>query len=116
MLGADNTRSRNLSAVTVGPGGYEHPVGCYRPEPAPNDIDVVIDLRGPIAPQEMCIGLMAPIAVFDDNYSFGRDAIIKAIHKLEKIADKQSGPAAPNSSFGNCECKRSYLSYRVIIG
>src|SRR6185437_10157598 len=33
-------------------------VEAVRPAPAPNDIDVVIGLRGPISPPEMCNGLM----------------------------------------------------------
>ena len=69
-------------------------VDAIRPAPAPNDIDVVIGLRGPIAPPQMCNGLMVPIVVFDQIYSFGRDALIKAIPKPEKISDKQFGPAA----------------------
>lgn len=63
-------------------------VDAIRPAPAPNDIDVVIGLRGPIAPPQMCNGLMVPIVVFDQIYSFGRDALIKAIPKPEKISDK----------------------------
>lgn len=69
-------------------------VEAIRPTPAPNDIDVVIGLRGPIAPPEMCNGLMVPIVIFDQIYSFGRDALIKAIPKPEKMTDKQFGPAA----------------------
>lgn len=69
-------------------------VDAIRPVPAPNDIDVVIGLRGPIAPPQMCNGLMVPIVVFDQIYSFGRDELIKAIPKPENITDKQFGPAA----------------------
>jgi len=69
-------------------------VDAIRPTPAPNDIDVVIGLRGPIAPPEMCNGLMVPIVAFDQVYSFGRDALIKAIPKPEKLTEKQFGPAA----------------------
>ncbi|SOD41685.1 cyanobactin maturation protease PatG family protein [Nitrosovibrio sp. Nv4] len=76
------------------PGDIDMLVDAIRPAPAPNDIDVVIGLRGPIAPPEMCNGLMVPVVVFDQIYSFGRDALIKAIPKPEKIADEQFGPAA----------------------
>src|SRR5437870_4741950 len=34
---------------------------AIRPAPSPSDIDVVIGMRGPIAPPEMCNGLMIPI-------------------------------------------------------
>ena len=69
-------------------------VEAIRPAPSPNDIDVVIGVRGPIAPPEMCNGLMVPIVVFDQIYSFDRDALIKAIPKPEKISAEQFGPAA----------------------
>jgi hypothetical protein len=69
-------------------------VEAIRPAPSPNDIDVVIGLRGPIAPPEMCNGLMVPIVVFDQIYSFDRDALIKAIPKPEKTTIAQFGPAA----------------------
>ncbi|MDD5322546.1 MAG: hypothetical protein PHD43_18415, partial [Methylococcales bacterium] len=69
-------------------------VETIRPAPSPNDIDVVIGLRGPIAPPEMCNGLMVPIVAFDQIYSFDRDALIKAIPKPEKTTAAQFGPAA----------------------
>jgi hypothetical protein len=71
-------------------------VEAIRPAPSPNDIDVVIGMRGPIAPPEMCNGLMVPIVVFDQIYSFNRDALIKAIPRpeKEKTTAAQFGPAA----------------------
>jgi len=69
-------------------------VEAIRPAPSPNDIDVVIGLRGSIAPPEMCNGLMVPIVAFDQIYSFDRDALIKAIPKPEKTTAAQFGPVA----------------------
>jgi PatG C-terminal len=69
-------------------------VEAIRPAPTPDDIDVVIGLRGPIAPPEMCNGLMVPIVAFDQLYSFDRNALIKAIPKPEKTTAAQFGPAA----------------------
>ncbi|MFA5921319.1 MAG: hypothetical protein WC856_08510 [Methylococcaceae bacterium] len=69
-------------------------VEAIRPAPSPNDIDVVIGVRGPIAPPQMCNGLMVPIVAFDQIYSFDRDALIKAIPKPEKTTAAQFGPAA----------------------
>ena len=69
-------------------------VEAIRPAPSPNDIDVVIGIRGPIAPPEMCNGLMVHIVAFDQIYSFDRDALIKAIPKPEKTTAAQFGPAA----------------------
>ena len=42
----------------------------------------------------MCNGLMVPIVVFDQIYSFDRDALIKAIPKPEKTSAKEFAPAA----------------------
>ena len=69
-------------------------VEAIRPAPHPNDIDVVIGLRGPIAQPTMCNGLMIPIVAFDQIYSFDRDALIKAIPRPEKTNAAQFGPAA----------------------
>jgi len=54
-------------------------VEALRPTPQPWDLDVVIGVRGPIAPAEMCNGLLVPIVVFDQVYSFDRETLIKAI-------------------------------------
>jgi len=64
-------------------------VEAIRPAPSPNDIDIVIGMRGPIAPPEMCNGLMVPIVVFDQIYSFDREALLKAIPRPEKMTGKQ---------------------------
>lgn len=69
-------------------------VEAIRAAPSPNDIDVVIGLRGPIASPQMCNGLMVPIVAFDQIYSFDRDALIKAIPKPEKTTNAQFAPAA----------------------
>jgi hypothetical protein len=76
------------------PTDIELLVEAIRPVPTPSDIDVVIGLRGPIAPPTMCNGLMVPIVAFDQIYSFDRDALIKAIPRPEKTTAAQFGPAA----------------------
>lgn len=53
-------------------------VEALRPAPQPSDVDVVIGAKGPIAPPTMCNGLLIPIVVFDQIYSFDRDTLIKA--------------------------------------
>jgi len=67
---------------------------AIRPEPSPNDIDVVIGIRGPIAPPTMCNGLMVPIVLFGQIYSFDRHMLIGNIPKPEKATKAQFGPAA----------------------
>ena len=69
-------------------------VEAVRPNPSPMDLDVVIGIKRPIAPPQMCNGLMVPIIVFDQIYSFDRDALIKAIPKPEKTSAKEFTPAA----------------------
>ena len=69
-------------------------VEALRPAPQPTDLDCVIGVRGPIAPPEMCNGLMVPIVAFDQIYSFDRDSLIKAIPKPEKTPAKEFATAA----------------------
>jgi hypothetical protein len=76
------------------PADVELLVEAIRPAPAPSDIDVVIGVRGPIAPPQMCNGLMVPIVMFDQIYSFDRSALIAAIPKPEQAAAKKFEQAA----------------------
>ena len=76
------------------PRDFDRLVEAIRPQPSPMDIDVVIGMRGPIAPPDFCNGLMVPIVVFDQIYSFDRDALIKAIPRPEKTTEKQFEAAA----------------------
>lgn len=69
-------------------------VEALRPAPSPDDVDVVIGLRGPVAPPEMCNGITVPIVAFDQVYSFSRDALLEAIPRPEKVTAKQFGAAA----------------------
>jgi cyclic patellamide precursor peptide PatG len=69
-------------------------VEAIRPQPSPMDLDVVIGLRGPIAPPEFCNGLMVPIVVFDQLYSFDRNALLSAIPRPDTIAEEQFAAAA----------------------
>jgi hypothetical protein len=55
---------------------------------------VVIGLRGPIAPPEMCSGIALPIVIFDQIYSFDRDSLIKSIPRPEKLTAEEFAPAA----------------------
>jgi hypothetical protein len=54
-------------------------IEAVHPEPRRDDIDLVIGVRGPIAPPDMCNGLLVPLVVFDQLYSFERDELIRAI-------------------------------------
>jgi PatG Domain len=76
------------------PADFDLLVSAIRPAPSPNDIDIVVGMRGPIAPPEMCNGLMVPIVVFDQIYSFNRDALVKSIPKPKDVTAEKFGPAA----------------------
>ena len=76
------------------PADFDLLVEALRPTPSPLDLDVVVGVRGPIAPPEMCNGLMIPIVAFDQIYSFDRDALIKAVPRPEKVTAKEFEPAA----------------------
>jgi len=64
-------------------------IEAIRPAPSPMDIDVVVGVRGPIAPPETCNGLMIPIVVFDQIYSFDRDTLIQSIPRPEETVEEQ---------------------------
>jgi hypothetical protein len=71
------------------PADFDLLVDAVRPMPNPIDVDVVIGVRGPIAPPEMCNGLMVPVVAFDQIYSFDRDSLIAAIERPESIPQRE---------------------------
>jgi hypothetical protein len=54
-------------------------IGALAPTDQRLDVDVVVGVRGPVAPAEMCNGLMVPIVIVDQIYSFDRPALIGAM-------------------------------------
>lgn len=70
------------------PADFELLIEAVRPRPHPSDIDVVIGVQGSIAPPEVCNGLMVPIVVFDQLYSFERDELIHQIPRPEGSAEE----------------------------
>src|SRR4051794_27785938 len=75
------------------PGDFDLLVEAIRPRPSPMDLDMVIGVRGPVAPPEMCNGLMLPVVGFDQIYSFDREGLMQAIPRPEK-ADEGFAAAA----------------------
>jgi PatG Domain len=59
-------------------------VESLRATPHATDIDVVIGTKGPIAPPSMCNGLLVPIVIFDQIYSFDVDSLLGSIPRPEK--------------------------------
>ncbi|MBC8066939.1 MAG: S8 family serine peptidase [Deltaproteobacteria bacterium] len=69
-------------------------IAALRPTPRPNDIDVVIGIRGPLATPDLCNGLQVPIVLVDQIYSFDVDSLLSAIPKPADVPAEQFGPAA----------------------
>jgi hypothetical protein len=65
------------------PADYELLIDALRPTPRPTDVDIVIGLKGPIAPPAMCNGLLVPVVIFDQIYSFDRESLVKSIPRPE---------------------------------
>jgi hypothetical protein len=68
-------------------------IGSVQPQPSPW-ISTVIGIRGTVAPPELCNGLMIPIVIFDQIYTFSRDALIAAIPPPEGIPAHEFAQAA----------------------
>lgn len=73
------------------PLDIERLADALRPASAggPIDIDVIIGRRGTISSPEMCNGLMVPIVMVDQIYSFDRDTLMKAIPKRKGESEDQ---------------------------
>jgi hypothetical protein len=54
-------------------------VASLRPRPRSVDVDVVVGQRGPLAPPEVCNGLMVPLVGFTQIYSFDKDSFVAAV-------------------------------------
>ena len=69
-------------------------IEAIRPQPSPLDVDVVIGSRGPIAPPTLCNGLMLPIVIVDQLFSFDAPTLFQSIPRPEKMTAKQFEPTA----------------------
>lgn len=70
------------------PADFELLIEAVRPRPHPSDVDVIIGAQGPIALPEACNGLMIPIVVFGQMYSFDRDQILSYTHRRTDVTEK----------------------------
>jgi hypothetical protein len=64
-------------------------IATVRDEPQPNDLDVVIGLRGGVASPELCTGLALPVVMFDQLYCFDRKSLIDSIPRPDSIPAKR---------------------------
>jgi hypothetical protein len=73
------------------PVDFEVLIDAVQSYTSPNNLDVVIDVRGPIASPETCNGPMVPIVRFDQLYSFDRDELISAIPRPDDPSKDDDG-------------------------
>ena len=78
-------------------------VETLRPNPRPGDVDLVVGMRGPLAPPEMCNGLSVPIVAFDQLYSFDRDSLIGSIPRPERVAAERFRRPRERCSTASCK-------------
>src|SRR5262249_1797008 len=76
------------------PADFELLIDAVRADPSPDDMDVVVGMRGPMAPPDLCGGLLVPIVFFDQLYSFDRASPIKSVPRPEGMTAKQFEPTA----------------------
>jgi PatG C-terminal len=104
-------------------GDYQPLIEAYRAEPKPGDLELVIGVRGPIAPPTMCNGLLVPIVIFDQIYFFDREILLKSIPKPKDADAKKFSAAAAemfdritseidNAGATDADRARNYLSVR----
>jgi hypothetical protein len=75
-------------------------VAAIRPQPRPGDLDVVLGVRGPLAPAQLCNGLTVPIVVFSQIYSFHRDELIDSIPAPDNLdKEKKAGGRSAEDRF-----------------
>lgn len=75
--------------IPSNPLDFDRLAQALRPSPELGDIDVIIGKRGPMASPELCNGLLVPIVIVDQIYSFDRDMLLKAIPKRKGESDEQ---------------------------
>jgi hypothetical protein len=75
--------------VPSDPLDFDRLAQALRPAPDVGDIDVIIGRRGSMSSPETCNGLVAPIVIVDQIYSFDRDTLIKAIPKRKGVSEDQ---------------------------
>jgi hypothetical protein len=63
-------------------------IEAIRPAPTAEDIDVVIGSLGPLAPPDVCNGLVVPMVAFTQIYSFDTEAFVAAIPKPDGLAPR----------------------------
>ncbi|HJT93222.1 MAG TPA: hypothetical protein VJ777_15015 [Mycobacterium sp.] len=76
------------------PGDYSLLVDALRAAPRATDVDVVIGVRGGVSSPVACNGLVVPVVIFDQLYSFDVDTLVRSIPKPDKISREKFEPTA----------------------
>lgn len=76
------------------PADFDLLVEALRPNPSTADVDVVIGIRGPVAPPEMCNGLVVPMVAYNQIYSFDVDSLMKSIPRPKGVPAKEFSAAS----------------------
>jgi hypothetical protein len=76
------------------PSDFQLLADAVRPSPRATDVDVVIGTLGPVAPPQMCNGLLVPIVAFDQIYSFDVDKLIGSIPRPQNTPADKFAPIA----------------------
>jgi PatG C-terminal len=71
------------------PGDFRLLIDTVRYEPQRDDLDVVIGVRGQVAPPELCNGLAVPVVMFDQLYSFDRKTLVDSIPRPASVPAKR---------------------------
>ena len=71
------------------PADFDLLVEAVRADPDRHDLDVVIGVMGPVAPPEVCNGLMVPLVAFDQLYSFDRASLLESIPRPDNANEEQ---------------------------
>jgi len=68
---------------------YDQLLEAVRANPQAEDVDVVIGVRGPLAPPSVCNGLTVPMVAFSQIYSFDRTSFYEAVPTPERSDPEQ---------------------------
>ncbi|MFI1062208.1 hypothetical protein ACH4TC_09965 [Streptomyces spororaveus] len=77
---------------------YDLLVDAVGASPRASDLHVVIGLRGPLAPPDLCNGLMLPLVSFDQVYAFDTDSLVAGLPKPDDL-DEESFRSASRELF-----------------
>ncbi|MFE7582519.1 hypothetical protein ACFU5Y_13300 [Streptomyces gardneri] len=76
------------------PADYGLLVEALGAAPRASDLHVLIGVRGPVAPPDLCGGLALPMVAFDQIYVFDADSLVRSLPKPENTGEEQFRAAA----------------------